>query len=254
MKLTSILMAGAMGATLAIASPIQSANANTAVGLELSLLVDVSGSIDASEYALQTQGYANAFLDPTVQAAIFANPTGAIAVNFIQWSGSAEQSQSVGWTLISNTAEANAFAAAILAAGRPFNGSTAPGSAINFAVPLFGSNAFDAPRQVIDVSGDGRENDGANTATARDNALAAGIDQINGLDILGEVGLHTFYQDNIVAGTGSFLLDVTGFATFDAGIKDKLTKEIKGEAPEPASIALFGVGLAGLGILRRKKA
>src|ERR1051325_941486 len=162
-----------LAAPLALALAAENASA-VHVNIELSLLVDVSGSIDNTEYNLQRQGYANAFANPNFFASVIG-PGNSVAVNFVEWSGANQQAQLVGWTRISSQADATAFAAAILAPARPFNnGSTAPGSAINYASPLIFSNNFDSDKQVIDVSGDGAANDGANTLAARNAALAAG--------------------------------------------------------------------------------
>ena len=231
--------------------------AGTIVDLELALLVDVSGSVDANEFALQKGGYVNAFNDATIQALITSTANGhvgKIAATLVYWSGNAQQSTAVGWTLIDSAASASAFATAVNNAARPFNGSTAPGSAINFVTPGFGTNLFDGTRQVIDVSGDGAQNDGANTATARNAALAAGVDAINGLPILGEAGLLAWYTNNIQGGTNSFTLPASGFADFESAIKTKLAAEIKDEqpTPEPTSYALMAAGLGLLGLLRKR--
>lgn len=230
------------------------------VGLELALLTDVSGSVDTNEYNLQKNGYVLAFQDPTIQANI-ATITGGIAVAYYEWSGAGEQATKVNWTHIFDAASANAFASALAATTRSFNGSTAPGSAITFATPLFGTetggtdNGFASSRQVIDVSGDGSQNDGVSTSGARNAALAAGVEAINGLPILGsEAGLDVWYANNIQGGAGSFTLPANSFAAFENAIKDKIGREIIVAAPEPTFLALFGIGLTGFAAARRRQA
>jgi hypothetical protein len=259
MKLFMRGMAAAVLAVSAMAFTPQQAAA-VPVDVELSLLIDISGSVDANEWALQRDGYVNAFQSATIQNLILdtdgGNRKGAIAVNYIQWSGASQQYQSVAWTLIDSVASANAFAAAIAAAPRPtpYN-LTAPGSAINYAAPLFTNNGFEGDTLVIDVSGDGAQNDGANTATARNNALAGGIDRINGLAILGESGLLAWYQNNIQGGTDSFTIAAGSFADFNKAVYDKLYYEITGTnpIPLPAPVFLLLGGLFGMGVFARRK-
>jgi len=232
---------------------IQQPASATPVGLELTLMLDVSGSISASEFDLQKSGYVQAFNSAAVQAAIALNPTQSIAVNMIMWSGTDQRLQVIPWTLVT-AVNADDFAIQINAVVRPYNGgNTAIQDALNYAPITCLDNGFEAPRQVIDISGDGAGNEGLTGAAGRDAALAAGYDTINGLIILGETGLETYYQGFVIGGANPFLEAVNDFGNFAAAIERKLEKEITNPIPEPLSMLLFGTGLVGVGGYIRKK-
>jgi len=198
------------------------------VNLELIMAVDVSGSVDSEEYALQMGGIADAFRDPDIQGAIeVASPRG-IAVSVVLWSSSEWQFVAVNWVHILNAEDAHVFADAVDAAPREYGGNTAIGSAIDFSIRHFAGNGFEGARRVIDVSGDGISNDGPDTAPARDRAVARGI-TINGLVIVeNNLPARRFYRERVIGGPGAFVLDARGFADFGRVFKRKLLREISG--------------------------
>jgi hypothetical protein len=253
MGLKKLLTAASAVVLLGAAAQSQAA---TTVFTELALLMDVSGSVNATEFALQRNGYVNAFNNPILHNLIANNTNGlGIAVSFVQWSGANQQSQLGGtgtWYHLTNAATSQQFATDISNIARAFSGQTAPGSAINFITPQFGTT-YDGIRKVIDVSGDGAENDGANTSLARNSALLAGINQINGLVILGQSGLEAWYNANVKGGTNSFVLTASTFNDFEAALLRKLEFEITGVIPVPAALPLLASGLLAFGFLARRR-
>lgn len=196
------------------------------VDVALVLAVDVSSSVDEARFRLQQSGYAAAFRNPMVQAALLGGPERAVSVAYVQWAGARTQHVAVAWTLIDSEAEAQDLADRIEATARLDEGSTSISGAISFAMALFDTSPYPPGRRVIDVSGDGSNNSGRMANLARDEAVAAGI-TINGLPILAvEAELDRYYRDNVIGGPGAFLVTATSFATFETAIANKLAREV----------------------------
>lgn len=196
-----------------------------ACGLALLLAMDVSLSIDEAEYLLQSRGMANALQQEDVQQAIGAVP-GGVAMSVLQWSGGDEQYLALPWTLLSDPAEIDSFAARIASMPRVFVGDTAPGSALKYGVALHGANPWSCVRMVIDLSGDGSQNSGRDTGLASRSAVNFGI-TVNGLAILGsDRRVEQFFRRNIVRGPKSFLEITNGFEDFEQAFQKKLLREL----------------------------
>lgn len=231
-----LLLAVASGAAAAQAQP---AAEEIGVGVELVLAVDISRSIDPSEQLIQRQGYAAAFRSAEIQEAILYGGWGRVAVTYVEWAGDWSQTVAIPWTLIDSTEASKAFAVRIEAGSSGRVSRTSISGAIDFAADLFEDNGYSGMRRVIDISGDGPNNQGRIVTEARDAAVARGI-TINGLPLLtsavgdpwGSWGsipdLDRYYQDYVIGGSGAFVIPVTSWDQFAAAVRQKLVMELAG--------------------------
>ena len=197
--------------------------------LELLLAVDVSASVDAREYALQMQGFSQAFRDPDVIAAIRASTPNGVAVALMLWAGPREQTYAIPWFMVTDQWTAATFAERLSLVPRPpTSGGTAVGDALVAGVSLVTGNDIAAARKVIDVSGDGRTNQGRSPAPVRDYAESLGL-TVNGLAILNaEPHLVAYYTEFVIGGPGAFVLPAADYEDFARAIRLKLIREIEG--------------------------
>ena len=199
------------------------------VDLELVLAVDASSSVSADEFALQIGGLAEAFGDPRVVQAIRASGDLGLAVALIQWSDTRKQFLAIDWTVVRDETSARAFGKEVASTPRFLvGGGTAIGGALEYAIHQFEINGFNGRRKVIDVSGDGRTNQGTHPAHLRDAAVALGI-TINGLAILNEdPTVDSYYYANVIGGTGAFVMTANDYGAYALAILSKLIREIAG--------------------------
>ncbi|MFN0126329.1 MAG: DUF1194 domain-containing protein [Verrucomicrobiales bacterium] len=264
MKTKSSFLLGLAVLTTGLVALIPTRASAVNVSLELALVVDESGSINNTEWELQRDGYVNAFKNPAIQTAII--DSGGIAVTYIQFD--ADTNQGIGWTLLNDVASINLFADAIDGLARFGDRGTGVAGAIRFAASLFGTevgltdNGFTSTRQIIDVSGDGRENQSGNqnnviTDQVTDAAIAAGIDRVNGIVISpnGEAGLLTFYQTQVQDGPDSFTLVADDFDDFEDAIDKKIFAEVTNQPPSvPEGGSSIVLGMVAIACLAGAKA
>ena len=199
------------------------------VDIELVIAVDSSTSVDFDEFNLQVRGLAAAFRDPTVVAAIADGPRGAISVAVFEWADPASQMLAVPWTVIDGPATANAFARRVDGMTRQVpRGGTSIAGALAFASVLFQNNPHPGDRQVIDLTADGRNNQGPAVDQLRDLLVARGI-TINGMVILNDDAvLDGYFEDRVIGGPDAFVEAAADYTDYAKAIRRKLIREIRG--------------------------
>ena len=219
--------------------PVESRQDPT-VDVELVLAVDVSYSMDMEELAIQREGYAQAIVSKEFLSALKTGPTGKIAVTYFEWAASSDQKLIIPWRIIDGPESADAVAAEIMKTPIRRASRTSISGAIQFAMPLFDANNWHGIRRVIDISGDGPNNNGSPVTVARDEAVAKGI-VINGLPIMVKEpsfstmdidNLDVYYEDCVVGGPGSFVITIKERDKFKEAIRTKLVMEVAGRVPE----------------------
>lgn len=217
----------------------QASPAAMPVDAELILAVDISYSMDPDEQALQREGYIQAITSQEFLQAIREGAHARVAITYFEWAGSADQRVVVPWRLIDGPEAAAAVAAELQRAPYRRASRTSISGALGFALPLFGSGGYRGLRRVIDVSGDGANNNGIPVTVARDQVLAKGV-TINGLPIMLKKAsfagididnLDVYYEDCVMGGPGAFVLPIREREKFTEAIRTKLVQEVAGRTP-----------------------
>ena len=199
--------------------------AEPTVDLALVLAMDCSGSVSNENHAIQLRGYALAVAHPAFVAAIAKNPLRRIALTFLQWAGESRTNQSIPWAVIDGAATAQTFADRVSRLPNVQPDYTSISAAIDRAVRLLAAGPA-ARHRIIDISGDGANNDGRSVLLARDAAVDAGI-TINGLPIIaGEPNIAEYYASNVIGGPNAFIEVVRDLESFPIALLRKLTTEI----------------------------
>jgi len=235
-------MAGLGGGFAASIAPLRFADSSpnaTPVDVELVLAVDVSYSMDPEEQALQREGYIEAIRSREFMQALKQGMNAKVAVTYFEWAGAQDQKIILPWRLISGPESADAVADEIARAPYRRASRTSISGALQFAMPLFEGSGYRGIRKVIDVSGDGVNNNGMPVALIRDEVLAKGI-TINGLPImlkrpnLGGMdieNLDVYYEDCVIGGPGAFVISIKERSKFREAIRTKLILEVAGRTP-----------------------
>ena len=226
------LVGGVLGALATLPAPA-APSGPIEVDVKIVIATDVSHSIDIEEVQLQREGIADLFLDPEIVKAIESGPLGRIAIAMLDWSGYRNDKVVLDWTVVHDKASATALAGIIRTIPPVLGERTSISNAIESAISLIqgSDNKIAATRRVIDVSGDGPNNDGVSLQHVHDTTANNGI-VVNGLPIMDETSdgyfpdLDKYYAACVVAGKGSFLVTVRSYKDFGAAMRRKLIFEI----------------------------
>jgi TonB family protein len=218
------------------------------VDVELVIAADVSYSMGKDDLVLRRDAYARAIASGEFAQALKAGRLGKVAVTYFEWSASGYQDIILSRRVIDGPEAAAAFAGEIIKARTVPRTRTSISSAIDFALTLFKNNYSEGARQVLDISGDGPNNDGGPVVAARDAALAKGI-TVNGVTMMYPAParppadidrLDDYFADCVTGGQGSFVLPVKDSADLERAIRTTLVSDITGRVPEQAQAPSAG--------------
>jgi hypothetical protein len=225
---------GALAAPRLADFPGSKATGSTEVDVELVMAIDISYSMDFDELALQREGYAQAIASQEFLNALKQGSNAKVAVTLVEWAGVADQRIVVPWRLIDGAASAQAVSDEITRSPVRRAFRTSISGALMFSAALFEGNGFRGIRRVIDVSGDGTNNQGPPVTLVREEVLAKGI-VINGLPIMlkepapGSIDikeLDIYYEDCVIGGPGAFVIPIREREKFKDAIRTKLVLDI----------------------------
>jgi len=214
------------------------------VDVELVMAVDISYSMDYDELKLQRDGYVEAIASQEFLNALKQGMHGKVAVTLVEWAGVNDQRIVVPWRLIEGPASARAVAAEMANAPVRRAFRTSISGALIFSSALFEGNGFTGIRRVIDVSGDGTNNQGPPVTLTRDEVIAKGI-VINGLPIMLKEpqpnsidikDLDIYYEDCVIGGPGAFVVPIREREKFKDAIRTKLVLDIADRSAMPRII------------------
>lgn len=234
-KIRWLATAGLVAALAWAGLPAAHASEGEEVDVAIVFAVDISYSMDPEEQALQKLGYVEALNSPEVIAAIRAGMTGKIAIAYFEWANAFDQRMVLPWTLIDGPESARAAADRITASPLRRAQRTSISGAVNFGRTLLEAMPYRAFRKVLDVSGDGPNNNGDLVEIARERALKAGI-VINGLPIVvkrptgygwGDIkNLDHYYEDCVIGGPGAFMVAIRSRDQFLSATRSKIIREV----------------------------
>jgi hypothetical protein len=232
---------------LVAAAALSGGPVSAACRLALSLGLDVSSSVDAREYRLQTEGLAAALVAPEVAEAFLATPEAPVMLQIYEWSGWQQQVVRLDWTSVRGAADLARIAIGLRGQKRSFEQFP---TALGYALRFGGEGLAGQPctKRTLDLAGDGTNNDGVSPEIARRSLPVPEI-TINGLVIGANVEtLGRYYQQFVIQGPGSFVEVARDYDDFERAMRRKLLRELGVIEMSARSPAVLHEGRPGAGL------
>lgn len=242
-------------AALVLAAPLMTAPKADAAVIQLGFILDRSGSIGASNWNVIVGGLATA-----VGSYVPYNGTDTYEVSVVTFASTATANIS-NWLVDSQTARDNLVTAIQGLTAVYSGGGTAFGPAFTAMQTALAASTNSPSLSYVNFATDGVQGDPAAGQTARDALIAWGVDNISIEGIGGGVDATDLQNNYCYPGpcdtTAPFNFPGQGFYIGVAnaqGYADAIGGKIQTvtQVPEPITTALFGLGLLGLGLARRR--
>ncbi|MCR9158701.1 MAG: DUF1194 domain-containing protein [Rhodobacteraceae bacterium] len=193
--------------------------------LALLLALDVSSSVDSEEYILQRDGLAAALNDPLIRGAIL-DGEGHVSIAIYEWSGRRQNAMVSNWVALTDGTAIDGLINNLVTTPRSQTRfPTAMGYALGYGATLL-SRGPKCDRQVIDLSGDGENNDGFPPRLAYKNFPFANV-TVNGLAVLGgSDDVLDYFQREVRFGFGAFVETSAGYQGYREAMTRKLFREL----------------------------
>lgn len=212
--------------------------AEAACSQALALGLDVSGSVDPTEYQMQRDGLATALTSDAVRAVLLAEGRAPVDIAVFEWSSPRHQVLVQNWITIADARTLEDVAANLRSAPRiQGNYTTALGSAVLFGVGMLEQRAH-CWKRTLDISGDGPANTGPRPQDLPDAAVPTGV-IVNAL-VIGDADhfgrderaadikeLSAYFQAYVIRGTGAFVETALGFEDYATAMERKLLRELQ---------------------------
>ncbi|MBS1304033.1 DUF1194 domain-containing protein [Loktanella sp. SALINAS62] len=211
--------------------------ADAACRQALAMGLDVSGSVDDTEYRLQRDGLADALGRDAVQR-VLLDSGAPVRITVFEWSGQNDQAVLVPWTAITDALVLAALQQRIRYAPRgALSPTTALGSAMLTGFELLDKQT-DCWTRTLDISGDGPSNTDPrpqdigidqSPADVTVNGLTIGADTTMGHDESAAdiKELSAYFKTYVIRGPGAFVETALGFADYADAMERKLLRELR---------------------------